>query len=376
MNNCTLIIDGNWLLMRSLFSKQYDFQPDAAEVLKQYSRDTLIDSMLSAISFTTATFDGIVDNILYVSDGGSWRKFIQPPEFVKEQEYKGTRQRAEDKDWDYIFETHQILQEGLKAAGVTVCHESKIEGDDWAWYWSNKLNRQGTNCIIWTTDNDLKQLIKLDNGNFTAWYNDKNGIFFDQGYNIDDMSDIDYFMTAGKDNYIIESIQAITSNISYINPNRIVMEKIISGDVSDNIRSLMVLHKNGKNYKITEKDASKIVDRYSNVEDFIADKDEVIAQLKGLKKFALAEETPEQMSELFDYNKRLVWLSKTQIPTDLQEKMDELEYKQIDIQIVKNNYKALAPEYMQGDAQQVYETLADEIAEDPWKTLSEEDLPF
>ena len=61
---------------------------------------------------------------------------------------------------------------------------------------------------------------------------------------------------------------------------------------------------------------------------------------------------------------------------DLQEKMDELEYKQIDIESVKNNYKILAPEYMQGDAQQVYESLADEIAADPWKTLSEEDLPF
>ena len=308
MNNCTLIIDGNWLLMKSVYSKQYDFQPDAAEVLKQCSRDTLIDSMLGSINFTLNLFDGIVDNILYVSDGGSWRKFIQPPKFMQEQEYKGTRQRAEDKDWDYIFKTHEILQEGLKNAGVTVCNEWKIEGDDWAWYWTNKLNSLCTNCIIWTTDNDLKQLIKLDNGNFTAWYNDKNGIFFDQGYNIDDMSDIDYFMTAGKDNYIIESIQTITSNISYVNPNKIVMEKIISGDTSDNIRSLMVLHKNGKNYRITEKDAAKVIDNYDNIEDFIADRDNIIAQLRGIKKFALAEETPEQMSELFDYNKRLVWL--------------------------------------------------------------------
>ena len=376
MNNCTLIVDGNWLLMRSLYSKQYDFAPDAADVLKQVSRDTLIDTMLTSINFTINLFDGIVDNIIYVSDGGSWRKFIKPPEFIEDREYKGTRQRAEDKDWDYIFKTHEILQEGLKAAGVTVCHEGKIEGDDWAWYWSNKLNSGGTNCIIWTTDCDLKQLIKLNNGNFTAWFNDKNGIFFDQAYNIEEMSDLDYIMTAGKDNYIIESIQAVTNNINYINPARIVMEKIISGDSSDNIRSLMVLQKNGKNYRITEKDASKIIDQYSTVEDFIADKENVIKQLRCLKKFANAEETEDQMSELFDYNERLVWLNKAQIPADLQEKMNELEYKQVDIQSVKNNYKVLAPAYMQGDAQQVYESLAEEISEDPWSNLSAEELPF
>ena len=384
MNNCTLIVDGNWLLMRSLYSGQYDFLVSSEDLLKQCSRDTLIDSMLSSINVVLNTFNGIVDNIIYVSDGGSWRKFIGTPKLMEEGEYKGTRKRAEELDWDYIFKSHEILQDGLKEAGITVCHEYKIEGDDWVWHWSRKLNKQGINCIIWSTDNDLKQLVNLDNGFYTAWYNSRNGMYFHSKLDPNTIDDIDYFMTAGKDNYIVESIEQTigVGLINFIDPDKIVKQKIICGDSSDNIRSLMILRKNNKNYRITERDAADTISQYDTVQDFLEHKTDIIKSLKELKKFTFATESIEDIEELFDYNKKLVWLDESQIPKDLQAKMDELEYKTIDINDIKNNYKVLAPAYMKGDAKNVYESISSEKLSDSgdefaWLTEDDlGDLPF
>ena len=295
---------------------------------------------------------------------------------MEEGEYKGTRKKAEDIDWDYVYETHEILQKGLAEAGVTVCHEGKIEGDDWIWHWTKRLNKQGTNCIIWSTDNDLKQLVNLENGFYTAWYNSRNGIFFHKDLDPAAIDDIDYFMTAGRDNYIVETLEQVVKQVSYIDPIEIVKEKIICGDKSDNIRSLMVLKKNGKNYRITEKDAADVISQYPTLDSFFEHKADVIKQLKDLKKFAVAVEDVDDIDELFDYNRKLVWLNETQIPKDLQEKMDSLEYKVININDVKNNYKVLLPSYLQGDAQKVFESLEDETldTEDNFNWLNTNDL--
>ena len=374
MNNCTLIVDGNWLLMSSLYSSSYDFHPESLDMMKQVSRDTLIDSMCSSINVALNTFDGIVDNVIYVSDGGSWRKFIGTPKLMEEGEYKGTRKRAEDIDWDYVFETHEILQKGLTEAGITVCHEGKIEGDDWIWHWTRKLNKQGTNCIIWSTDNDLKQLVNLQNGFYTAWYNSRNGIFFHKDLDPSSIDDIDYFMTAGRDNYIVESLEQVIKQVSFIDPINIIKEKIICGDKSDNIRSLIVLNKNGKNYRITEKDAADVISQYNTLDSFFEHKTDIIKQIKGLKKFVNSTEDIDNMDELFDYNKRLVWLNESQIPKDLQEKMNTLEYKVINITDIKHNYKMLLPSYLQGDAQKVFESLNEETDEGDFNWLNTNDL--
>ena len=60
-----------------------------------------------------------------------------------------------------IYIVHcQIYQSIVKKQGIVVSNHSSIEGDDWIWYWSRRLNEEGTSCIIWSSDNDLKQLVQ------------------------------------------------------------------------------------------------------------------------------------------------------------------------------------------------------------------------
>ena len=75
-------------------------------------------------------------------------------------------------DWDAVFADYESFLEMLSKGGINVCRERGIEGDDWCAWWSDVLNNEGTNVIIWSKDKDLTQLVKTDNdGCFTViWH--------------------------------------------------------------------------------------------------------------------------------------------------------------------------------------------------------------
>ena len=119
-----------------------------------------------------------IDNIILMADGGSWRKKLLIPQCLQNTTYKGNRTQAIELDWDYIYKPFNKFFKKCESLGITCCRYEDCEGDDWAWYWSRRLNDDGINCIIWTSDNDIKQLIQYnsDSRAFTAWYNSKNGL--------------------------------------------------------------------------------------------------------------------------------------------------------------------------------------------------------
>ena len=128
--------------------------------------------MIKSLNVVLRTFPSI-DNIMFVSDGGSWRNNIEIPEFLQKEgvEYKGNRVQDPNTDWKVIFDGYHDFIDTMKNCGINVYREQNIEGDDWCWYLSQKLNSEGTNCIIWTRDHDLMQLVKTNSdGCFTAWY--------------------------------------------------------------------------------------------------------------------------------------------------------------------------------------------------------------
>ena len=193
-NRCTLIVDGNWLMMSRLPASYNQFKSECPDFIKEAATDNLVDSMLSSINVVLQKFRGIVDNMIFVSDGYSWRKTLEVPEQLGDVRYKGNRVKTEDMDWTYIYKSLERIGEGLKKNNCTVSHADNAEGDDWIWYWTRRLNRQGTNCIIWSTDNDLKQLVQYDGQTFTAWYNDYNGLFLHKSMEDNQDNDIDFFM--------------------------------------------------------------------------------------------------------------------------------------------------------------------------------------
>ena len=113
---------------------------------------------------------------------------------------------------------------------MTTSKEYRIEGDDWMWYWSRKVNASGDDALIWSSDRDLQQLVQIDGGRFTAWYNDKAGLVLPESAKKEGLED---FM--GFEVVHTENIERCCDKVTYINPFEIVTEKILCGDAGDNI---------------------------------------------------------------------------------------------------------------------------------------------
>ena len=97
----TLIVDGNWLLMSRLpiINSRY---ADEATMMNEVKA-----LMIKSINVVLRTFPSI-DNVMFVSDGGSWRKDVPIPDFIHNKKgevatYKGNREKSDDINWDLVF---------------------------------------------------------------------------------------------------------------------------------------------------------------------------------------------------------------------------------------------------------------------------------
>lgn len=331
MNKCTLLVDGNWLLMSRFAMNKEGFLVDNPSFEKELAKNECVQLMSKSIGLVLSRFEGIIDNMILVCDGQSWRKKVPKPASL-DADYKGTRVREEELDWDCIFDCLRMLEDKITKLGFTVSHTFNAEGDDAIWYWKSKLNHDGCNCVIWSSDNDLKQLVSYDKGVFTVWYNDRYGLFASEKAAFSSDDDLDFFMMDSemqKTNAILESMQDKGEiNLKYINPEDVVMEKIICGDKSDNIKAVVRIGKNGKTYSVTPKMWSEVKEELDikTLDDFFANEDSIIESLYNLKKFRGTTLTLEDVHEQFDYNSKLVWLDDSTIPQEVQEGIAMVPY--------------------------------------------------
>lgn len=339
-NKCTLIIDGNWLLQSRMAPMIDRFNMS----LDEYLRENAVQELQSRLAYSITNILNrfrCIDNIIFVADGGSWRKKLPRPTSLQDIAYKGNRTMSEERDWKRIFSTLNELENKCKELGITTSRFLDIEGDDWCWYWSRRLNAEGTNCIIWTIDNDLKQLIQVDHGAFTAWYNDRSGLFLHNSLKEEVADELDFFLTADIQSPLLDEIRRNATKVSYIDPNSVILDKIICGDNSDNIKSLVIYNKNGRNRKISEKECTKLLSSLdiTNIKQLTNKKDIIIDTLAG--KYAELNLDKIELSNRFDYNEKLVWLDETVIPESIQAKMCEQEYKLYDLSYIRNNAAVL-----------------------------------
>lgn len=337
----TLVVDGNWLLMSRYFMKRDTFRMDLPDSVKENSSHQLADLMAQSISVILRQFRGSITNIIFVSDNRSWRKDYPMPLCIESTDtYKGTRKNDETYDWKYIFKSISILSNNLKSIGVTTSNVYGVEGDDWCWYWSRKLNSEGTNVILWTSDEDVKQLIQEDEdtGAFTAWYERSKGLVLNSSMKpkkFDDEDDeLGSFMTPIMPvNNIIKSLSKTTS-VSYVNPINIINKKIYIGDQGDNILPIFTYSKKSKIYKATQKDWSKLInfDNPGYIEkDWCSKLPKLYNEIYKIKTKGDEQNitTCDDFVEHAVYNKKMVWLDGSQIPREVQSQMTSVEYKEI-----------------------------------------------
>lgn len=310
-SNLTLIIDGNWLLMSRLAILDKRFSDD-----KELNKNLKL-LMVRSIGVVLRTFPDI-DNVIFVSDGGSWRNQVPVPEFLKSHniEYKGTRVKSEEVNWELLFENFNEFQSVLVSeSGITVCHENMIEGDDWCYYWSKLLNDQNTNVLIWSSDRDLTQLVTVkDNGCFTAWWNSKIGIIEEDSEN----SEIDFLFNPYKDknNQILSNLEDKSTKVTKINPKKILLDKIIRGDISDNVKPILLRKtKNASRYfKVSAKDIDYSLDIWNEkaVDEYVS-RIYNLRNYRGKEIFSLKDNLDH-----FRYNRRLVALDLRNYPEDIK----------------------------------------------------------
>lgn len=322
-SNLTLIIDGNWLLMSRLTVMSRDYIGDTVTMMKK-----LKQLLCRSINALLRQFSDI-DNIIFVADGGSWRDNIEQPDCVKKYhtEYKGQRVKSSDIDWDIVFNEYADFIERIEEdSNVTVTRQHCVEGDDWCWWWSNILNKNNTNCIIWSADRDLTQLVKTDlnTGFFTVtlYTRGKNTILTESS----EMNTKDYDIVHIFGNpywqgnvSLLNRIENKCSEVRKINPEMVVIDKIFRGDVSDNIfPSIKRVSKTGKEFRISEK---MLYDFVGDVRDDNAISYYInnIYNTKQFKNKTAYTETDAFQHTL--YNRQLVMMDEKYYPSSIIEKM-------------------------------------------------------
>ena len=360
-NKLTLLIDGNWLMMSRmpLFIKEFDKNHN--ELVKEHASLKLQEQMAKSIGVILNRFKEI-DNVVFIADGGSWRKQLAIPKILssKDTTYKGNRQQSIELDWSYIYKAFNNLFKNCKDLNITCSQSFNCEGDDWVWYWSRRLNASGINCIIWSSDNDLKQLVQYDkkHNSFTAWYNDKNGMFFSDDLKEPELDPLDFFLLPQKQTpYLFESFKNnVNLNVNYVHPFDIVIDKIFQGDSGDNIKPVLQYTKNNRTYKLTKKEFNEIIKNYNitsigSLEAHQNDRSKYISN-----KYKNYNVKYQDVNEMISYNIQLVWLNESIIPETIIMDMNRVEYKtQLDIDYIRSNYRVLL------DKDQTIESIFDSI---------------
>lgn len=276
----TLLIDGNYFVYSRLFVLP---RPKAGESLvgtedskAQFMRKLSID-----FASEMRKLSGIVDEVVVAVDSKSWRKDLYPAE-----EYKGTRVQDNTVDWDGVYSTYKEFTDTLSSFGVKVQKTNGAEADDIIYSWTSELINRGKSCIIWTGDRDLVQLADISEATEAQvlWYDStRKRMYTYEGF-IKNLSYRDSeHMTADDLLFNLGSKQVMGSDAvkqnmaSWIDVNKIAVEeincdeymmaKLLLGDKSDNIPSVITWQKvikGGKtrNFAVTEQQAYKAVDQY------------------------------------------------------------------------------------------------------------------
>ena len=251
---CDLIIDGNYILNKNVFTL--------------HKNNLLFGALYNSLENTISNYKKWYPftNVYLVSDSKqkSWRKNLLG-------DYKSHRKKDSDIDWSFVYKTYEDFKANVK--GLKVLESPSIEGDDWISLIISESNKKAQSNVIITNDHDIKQLLSFSldplwiNFMTNEMYNQeklflpKNYQLFvdrvnklpnDDIFNLNDNSDFLTLFNRFINKYQINEIDSLQSLII----------KVISGDVSDNIQSVFQVTKNGKTRGIGSRGSQKIIDSY------------------------------------------------------------------------------------------------------------------
>ena len=344
LGNHTLLIDGNYFIHSRLFVLP---RPKSGALLgDDNSKGQFIRKLSIDFASEVRKMAPFVNQIVFAVDSKSWRKDLFP-----EAQYKGTRTQDSSVDWTAVYEVYEEFRNILAKKGVIVNQVKGAEADDILFAWSTYLNTQGKNCIIWTGDRDMIQLVdysKATDGYSLWYYNTKRKLIAFEGFNdiiasdnSIDISDEDLLFNMDSPSHeadrvkgqMIEWIKKNSIEIEEMNCDSFVFQKILIGDKSDNIKSVVTYQKPMKTgkmrtFSITDKQAQGILEQYNKEEgEFVIDhmfNKTQVDKIVNLIYRIVGHDTQTSILNRFNQNLDLMLLHYNTIPEPIQQEITKV----------------------------------------------------
>ena len=318
--NADLLIDGNYVLSRLVFTL--------------HKHNLLFGGLHKALETAVGNYRKWYPftNVYLVSDSKekSWRKDYTT-------NYKGTRKKDSDIDWDFVYTAYGEFKSSLKNQ-MMVLEAPRVEGDDWLSYLVEEANKNERSVIIVSNDYDIKQLVNYSLNPLTInimtneMYN-KEKLFLPKNYQIfvnkvSNLPNNDIFSLNDNSEFLSLLDRFINKyEVNEVDSMESLIIKIISGDQSDNIGSAWSVIKNGRKRGIGVKGGKSIYDLYKKefgeIDLFDKDLYENIADLICESKKLSKVDMPLIIKNIKN-NFQLIDLRISNLPDEIIEVMNEV----------------------------------------------------
>lgn len=323
-SDLTMIIDYNNFVMRSIHTCQF-MDPDVRinNFNTQSEIDILIRKITMDICYIVRMF--VPKRVILSCDSKSpWRKELYKD--IDGMEYKGTREKDSEKNWGNIFSATDELREIFRKHGFIVTYLDNTEADDITTMWKEYAFEHNSDVVLVSSDMDWVQLVGMnDKGNVCICINPipnnkgRKRLYISpeisNWLHKEDKPDI-FFSNYNRNKKTIREIQLIDPKISFelIDPDRILMNKIMAGDVSDNVPSFFHYYRNGRRQNVTELKAKHIFEalNINSVEQLIESNNKMM--LKDVLEKEMKHEVEIDFSERMERQRKLVELKSSVFP--------------------------------------------------------------
>lgn len=262
MRNLNLCIDYSNICFRALFTCKYTNAEinnfDTEEECNVFARKVTND-----ICSLMKTFNPN-EVFLFLDSKEPWRESVCP-------NYKGTRKRDDSINMKNILSVMEDLLDIFRDKGMNIFRVWHAEADDIAALYKVNINKDSDcSSVFVTSDADWLQLVDFDEQSkrYTCVYNpivaskSINKLFctdkFEEWVETNDSMEIfcDYTSTKRK---IVEAMAYNSRiNLYVIDPEKVLMDKILFGDDGDNIPAFFQYYKSGRKVRLTEKKFEKV----------------------------------------------------------------------------------------------------------------------
>lgn len=267
-NKINLVLDFNNFAMRSMFTCGF---MDPTIRVSNFNTDdecrVLVEKILLDMCKVIRLFSP--KRVIISCDSKlPWRNDLYKD--IDGETYKGTRVKDEKKNWTKIYATLDELRDILKEKGFVVTSIDRTEADDITTMWKEHLFSVGEDVVIVSSDMDWVQLVGMsEKGNVCVCFNPiannrgRKHLYVDENIKAwldqKDASDI-FFRNCNITKSTINNLSLADSkiDIEVIDPNMVLLNKIMAGDRSDNVPSFWHYYRNGKKQNVTELKAGHI----------------------------------------------------------------------------------------------------------------------